>query len=171
MRYKRLVTKLFWMSLSVFVFYNSNKMILQIKADSFELNNNLVSTLYNNGLIDSVKYSDNGYHIYLNDEDIKNVKYTRQELSEENIKLLNRMSFQDIPSTTKEYILKNKASIIGYSYAGDNLYYFKINADIPEIGASDANHSNEIEFKVNSAFSDFEIKEIKKNMKKNLRHY
>lgn len=171
MQEKRTLTRFCCVLLSLLVFYISGRWTINVKAKEFVYNNNLITTAYNNNIIDSVKFDSNSYRLFLNDEDIKNIKFDRQDLSDENIKLLNRMSFQDIPGTTKEYILGNTSSIIDYNYVGNNLYYFKINNDIPIVGAADANHSNEMEFKVSGNFSISEVKLIKKEMKKNQRKY
>ena len=171
MQEKRLLTRISCILFSLAVFYLSSKWMINVKAKEYIHNNNLITTAYNNNIIDSVKFSNNGYRLFLSDEDIKNIKFDRQDLSDENIKLLNRMSFQDIPGSTKEYILNNTDSIIDYDYVGNNLYYFKINTDIPVTGAADANHSNEMEFKVAGNFSNGEVKLIKKEMKKNQRKY
>ena len=171
MQEKRMFTRICCVIFSLTVFYFSSKWIINVKAEEFVYNNNLITTAYNNNIIDSVKFVNNSYRLFLNDEDIKNIKFDRQDLSDENIKLLNRMSFQDIPGSTKEYILSNTGCIVDYNYVGNNLYYFKINNDIPVTGPSEANHSNEMEFKVFGTFSSSEIKLIKKEMKKNQRKY
>lgn len=171
MQEKRMFTRICCVIFSLTVFYFSSKWIINVKAEEFIYNNNLITTAYNNNIIDSVKFVNNSYRLFLNDEDIKNIKFDRQDLSDENIKLLNRMSFQDIPGSTKEYILSNTGCIVDYNYVGNNLYYFKINNDIPVTGPSEANHSNEMEFKVSGTFSSSEIKLIKKEMKKNQRKY
>jgi hypothetical protein len=146
-------------------------MIINVKAKEYKYNNNFVTTAYNNNIIDSVKYSNGSYRLYLNDQDIKNIKFNKQNLSSENIKLLNRMSFQDIASTTKEFIIKNKEVLVDYNYVGDNLYYFKLNNDISVVGVENADKANEMEFKVSGNFGSGEIKEIKKAVKKNQRKY
>lgn len=171
MQEKRTLTRICCVLFSLAVFYLSSKWTINAKAKEFVYNNNLITTAYNNNIIDSVKFNNNTYRLFLNDEDIKNIKFDRQDLSDENIKLLNRMSFQDIPSVTKEYILSNTGSIIDYNYVGNNLYYFKINNDIPVKGSSEADPLNEIEFKVSGTFSNSEVKLIKKEMKKNKRKY
>lgn len=171
MQEKRILTRVCCILCALAVFYISSKWTINVKAKEFTYNNNLITTAYNNNIIDSVKFVNNSYRLYLNDEDIENIKFDRQDLSDENIKLLNRMSFQDIPGTTKEYILSNTGAIIDYNYVGNNLYYFKINNDIPVLGADKANPSNEMEFKTSGTFSNAEIKLIKKEMKKNQRKY
>lgn len=171
MQDKNKLTRFFCILFALFIFYLSSKSIINVKAKEFKYNNNIITTAYNNNIIDSVKFSNNSYRIYLNDEDIKNIKYERQDLSDENIKLLNRMSFQDIPGSTKEFIMSNVSNLVDFNYMGNNLYYFKINSDISEVGPSNANHSNEMEFKVSSSFSNSELKLIKKEIKKNQRKY
>ena len=171
MQEKRIFTRFFCIACALAVFYFSSKFIINVKAKEFKYNNNIITTAYNNNIIDSVKFSNNSYRLFLNDEDIKNVKYDRQDLSDENIKLLNRMSFQDIPGATKEFIISNMKTLVDYNYVGDNLYYFKVNNDISTVGPDKANHSNEMEFKVSGAFSNSELKLIKKEIKKNQRKY
>lgn len=168
---RSITTRIFCILFAVGTFYFSTQMIIDVKATEFKHNNNLITTIYNNNIIDSVKFQNNSYRLYLNDDDIKSIKLNRQGLSDENIKLLNRMSFQDIAGATKEFIMSNTSSIIEYSYMGNNLYYFKINNDIPTVGPSAANHSNEMEFKVSGNFSNSELKVIKKEIKKNKRKY
>lgn len=171
MQERRIGTRLCCIFAAMTVFATSSRMIINVKAKEYKYNNNFVTTAYNNNIIDSVKYSNGSYRLYLSDQDIKNIKFSKQDLSAENIKLLNRMSFQDIASTTKEFIMQNKENVIEYNYVGDNLYYFKINNDISLVGAKDADKSNEMEFKVSGSFSNAEIKEIKKEATKNQRKY
>lgn len=171
MEERHIFTRFFCIACSLAVFYFSSKWIINVKAKEFKHNNNIVTTAYNNNNIDSVKFSNNSYRLFLNDEDIKNIKFVRQDLSDDNIKLLNRMSFQDIPSSTKEFIMSNVKTLVDYSYVGDSLYYFKVNNDISTVGPSEANHSNEMEFKVSGTFSNSELKLIKKEIKKNQRKY
>ena len=171
MQNKRLLTRFICIIFSLVILYCSGSWILNIKAKKFKHNNNIITTAYNNNVIDSVKFSNNTYRIFLNDEDIKNIKFEKQDLSDENIKLLNRMSFQDIPSATKEFILSSINTLIDYSYVGNNLYYFKVNNDIAVVGPEEANHSNEMEFKISGNFSNSELKLIKKQIKKNQRKY
>lgn len=171
MKNKRLLTRFSCIIFSFILLYFSGRLILDTKAKEFKYNNNIITTAYNNNIIDSVKFSNNTYRLFLNDEDIKNIKFDKQDLSDENIKLLNRMSFQDIPSATKEFILSSIDTLIDYNYVGNNLYYFKINNDIAVVGSEEANHSNEMEFKVYSDFSNSELKLIKKEIKKNQKKY
>lgn len=171
MKLKPTATRICCVLFAVGVFYFSTKMIIDVKATEFKHNNNLITTIYNNNIIDSVKFQNNSYRLYLNDDDIKSIKLNKQGISDENIKLLNRMCFQDIAGATKEFIIASASSIIEYTYMGNNLYYFKINNDIPITGPANANHSNEMEFKVSSDFSNSELKAIKKEIKKNKKKY
>ena len=168
---KRIVTRVSCILFSLGVLYFSGHWIVNGKAKDFKYNNNIITTAYNNNSIDSVKFSNNSYRLFLNDEDIKSIKFDKSDLSDENIKLLNRMSFQDIPSATKEFILASVDTLVDYNYVGNNLYYFKVNNDIRTVGSEEAQHSNEMEFKVYSDFSNSEIKLIKKEIKKNQKKY
>ena len=105
MQEKGTLTRVCCIMIALFVFYLSGRMIVNVKAEKFVYNNNLITTAYNNNIIDSVKFTNNSYRLFLNDEDIKNIKFDRQELSDENIKLLNRMSFQDILEQQKSLSL------------------------------------------------------------------
>ena len=171
MQNKRILTRVSCIIFSLSVFYLSGQWIINTKAKEFKHNNNIITTAYNNNIIDSVKFSNNSYRLFLNDEDIKNIKFDKSDLSDENIKLLNRMSFQDIPSATKEFILASLDTLVDYNYIGNNLYYFKINNDIRSTDSEPVEHSNEMEFKVYSDFSNSELKIIKKEIKKNQKRY
>lgn len=171
MQNKRILTRLSCIIFSLGVFYFSGRWIINTKAKEFKHNNNIVTTAYNNNIIDSVKFSNNTYRLFLSDEDIKSIKFDKQDLSDENIKLLNRMSFQDIPSATKEFILTSIDTLVDYNYVGNNLHYFKLNNDIRVVGSEEAAHSNEMEFKIYGDFSNSELKLIKKEIKKNQKKY
>lgn len=171
MQNKHILTRVSCIVLSLGIFLFSGRWIMNTKAKEFKHNNNIITTAYNNNIIDSVKFSNNTYRLFLNDEDIKSIKFDKNDLSDENIKLLNRMSFQDIPSATKEFILASIDTLVDYSYIGNNLYYFKVNNDVRVEDIEKANPSNEMEFKVYSEFSSNEVKLIKKEIKKNQKKY
>lgn len=162
--HKRLITRLFWISCSIFGIYFSTQQIIENKTEAFQLNNNLITTSFNNNLVDSVKFENGAYRVFLTDEDIQSSLYHRHELSSDNITLLNRIAFQEVPSTTKNHILRNIDYISEYQEIGNKLHYFKI-----KNGSTSMENSSltELEFKVEDSFNDKEIKLIKKAIKNN----
>ena len=162
--HKRFLTRLFWISCSILGVYFSSQEIIKNKAEEFQLNNNLITTSFNNNLVDSVKFENGKYRVFLIDEDIKGNVYSKNELSEDNITLLNRISFQDVPVATKNHMLNNIDYICEFEQIGEKIYYFKIRNDDTMIENSSL---TELEFKVEESFNDKEIKVIKKAIKKN----
>lgn len=162
--HKRLITRLFWISCSVIGIYFSSQEILANKSESFHLNNSLITTSFNNNLVDSVKFENGKYKVFFIDEDIESTVYSKHELSTENINLLNRISFQDIPNTTKVHILNNLNYVSYFEQVGEKMYYFKIKKDNFEIENSKL---TELEYKVEESFNDKEIKLIKNAIKNN----
>lgn len=162
--HKRFLTRLFWISCSVLGVYFSSQQIIKNKAEAFQLNNNLITTSFNNNLVDSVKFENGKYRVFFVDEDIKGDVYSKYELSTDNITLLNRISFQDVPITTKNHILNNVDYLDEFEQVGEKLYYFKIKKDETMMENSSL---NELEFKVEESFNDKEIKLIKKAIKHN----
>lgn len=162
--HKRFLTKMFWLSCSVLGIYFSTQQIVKANARDFELNNNLITTSFNNNLVDSVVFENGKYRVYLVDEDIKGNVYSKYELSTDNITLLNRISFQDVPLATKNHILNNLEYITEFEKVGEKFYYFKIKNSSEGIENSSL---TELEFKVEETFNDKEIKIIKKAIKNN----
>ena len=162
--HKRFLTKMFWMSCSILGIYFSTQQIIEINAINFELNNNLITTSFNNNLVDSVVFENGKYRVYLVDEDIKKNVYSKYELSADNITLLNRISFQDVPLTTKNHILSNLEYLSEFEQIGENFSYFKIKN--PSEGIENSSLT-ELEFKVEESFNDKEIKLIKKAIRSN----
>lgn len=162
-KYSHFLIKVCYISISIATIVMSSKLIISEKANAYELNNNFITTAFNNNLVDSVKFKDGKYRMFLSDEDIKSVRYSKHEISENSLKLLNRMSFQNIPNTSKSYIMNNLENIIYYEYVGDNIYYFKLGGTVEFVETEQDN----IEFKVIDTFSDIEEKAIKKCVKKN----
>lgn len=162
-KYSHFFVKLFYISVSLIIIVISSKQIISEKSKEYELNNNFITTAFNNNLVDSVKFKDGKYRMFLSDEDIKSVKYSKHKISENSLKLLNRMSFQDVPSTSKSYIMNNLENIVYYQYVGDNIYYFKLGGAVESVDLDDDN----IEFKVIDTFSEIEEKAIKKCVRKN----
>ena len=162
--HKRFLTRLFWLSCSVLGIYFSTQQIVKANSREFELNNNLITTAFNNNLVDSVVFENGKYRVYLVDEDIKGNVYSKYQLSADNITLLNRISFQDIPMATKNHILNNLNYISEFDKVGENLYYFKIKNSSKGIENSSL---TELEFKVEETFNDKEIKLIEKAVKDN----
>lgn len=162
--HKRFLTRLFWLSCSVLGIYFSTQQIVKANSREFELNNNLITTSFNNNLVDSVVFENGKYRVYLVDEDIKGNVYSKYQLSADNITLLNRIYFQDIPMATKNHILNNLNYISEFDKVGENLYYFKIKNSSQGIENSSL---TELEFKVEETFNDKEIKLIEKAVKDN----
>lgn len=162
--HKRAITRLFWLSCSVIGIYFSTQEIIKNNAEAFELNNNLITTSFNNDLVDSVVFENGKYRVYLVDEDIKGNVYSKYELSSNNMTLLNRISFQDMPNATKNHVLNNIDYITEFEKVGENLYYVKIKNDGKGIENSSL---TELEFKVEESFNDKEIKLIEKSIKNN----
>lgn len=162
--YKRLSTKFFWILCSIIGIYLSSRQIMENKSQEFHLNNNLITTSFNNNLVDSVKFENGKYRVFLIDEDIESDTYSKSELSNDNIVLLNRVSFQDVPSTTKNHILNNLNYIVEFDQVGEKLFYFKIRNDKSSMSDSSL---TELEFKIEESFNDKEIKAIKKAIKNN----
>lgn len=162
--HKRFLTRMFWIACSIAGIYFSTQQIIDNKAEAFRLNNNLITTSFNNNLVDSVKFENGSYRVFLTDEDIKSSVYSKHELSSDNITLLNRIAFQEVPGTTKNHILKNLDYISEFEEIGNKLYYFKIKNGVNSMENSSL---NELEFKVEDTFNDKEIKLIKKSLKHN----
>ena len=151
---------------SVVGVYASSQKILENKTEAFELNNSLITTSFNNNLVDSVKFENGRYKIFLLDEDMNNSVYSKYELSSDNITLLNRISFQDIPVASKSYILKNLDNLIEYEEIDNDLAYFKVKSAESSIENSSL---TELEYKVEEGFNDKEVKLIKRAIKLNKR--
>lgn len=162
--HKRFLTRLFWLSCSVLGIYFSTQQIVKSNAKEFELINNLITTSFNNNLVDSVVFENGKYKVYLIDEDIKGNVYSKYQLSADNITLLNRIYFQDIPMATKNHVLNNLNYISEFDKVEENLYYFKIKNSSQGIENSSL---TELEFKVEETFNDKEIKLIEKAVKNN----
>lgn len=162
--HKRFVTRLFWISCSILGIYFSSQQIIKNKTETFKLNNNLITTSFNNNLVDSVKFENGKYRVFFVDEDIEGDVYSKSELSTDNITLLNRISFQDVPIATKNHIINNLNYVEEFEQVGEKLYYFKIKKDETMIENSSL---TELEFKVEENFNDKEIKLIKNAIKHN----
>lgn len=162
--HKRFLTRLFWISCSIIGIYFSSQKIIMYKAEQYQLNNNFITTSFNNNLVDSVKFENGKYKVFFVDEDIESSIYSKHDLSTENINLLNRISFQDIPNTTKAHILNNIDYIYEFEQVGEKMYFFKIKKDDSTIENSTL---TELEFKVEEMFNDKEIKLIKNAIKNN----
>ena len=162
--HKRFLTRLFWISCSIMGIYFSSQEILENKAEAFKLNNNLITTSFNNNLVDSVIFENGNYRVFLTDEDIESSTYSKYELSPDNIALLNRIAFQEVPNATKNHILNNINYIVEHQEIENKLHYFKI-----KNGGTTFEDSSltELEFKVEESFNDKEIKLIEKTIKEN----
>lgn len=162
--HKRFLTRVFWISCAVLGICFSSRKIIENRTETFRLNNNLITTSFNNNIVDSVKFENGKYKVFLIDEDIKGNVYSKRELSQDNIVLLNRISFQDVPSATKNYVLNNLDYIQEFEQIGENMYYFRLRNSTEAIKDSSLTES---EFKVEEKFNDKEIKIIKKSLKNN----
>lgn len=161
---KYFITKMVCLSCSLLGIYFSTQKIIENKTNEFELNNSLITTSFNNNLVDSVKYEKGKYRVFLLDEDLESNVYSKHELSSDNITLLNRISFQNTPMTTKNHILNNLINLIEYQEIEQGLSYFRIKSLKSSMEDSSL---NELEFKVEEKFNDKEIKLIKKSIRNN----